>query len=98
MKVWLFAAALVTAVAAQASPTIESRYNSSCGICHTNGAGGVPKTHDVAAWQPRLEKGMDKMIESIQNGYRGMPPKGMCFDCSEEEFEALVKYMASPES
>ena len=70
MKVWLFAAALVTAVAAQASPTIESRYNSSCGICHTNGAGGAPKTHDVAAWQPRLEKGMDKMIESIQKSLK----------------------------
>jgi cytochrome c5 len=25
-----------------------------------------------------------------------MPPKGMCFDCTDEEYQALIEYMAAP--
>jgi cytochrome c5 len=32
----------------------------------------------------------------VINGFGGMPPLGMCMDCSAEEFEALIVFMASP--
>jgi len=37
---------------------------------------------------------MPAMIDSVINGAGGMPPLGMCMDCSEEQFEALIRFMA----
>ena len=25
-----------------------------------------------------------------------MPPKGMCYDCSDEDYKAMIEYMAAP--
>ena len=80
---------------AQAQPNaIENRYNQSCFACHGTGAAGAPRKGDVEAWKPRLAKGMDVMLENTKNGYKAMPPKGMCFDCSDEEYVALIQFMA----
>ncbi len=57
---------------------------------------GAPKTGDAEAWKPRLDKGMDVIVASVTNGLNAMPPKGMCMDCSEEDYSALIKYMATP--
>lgn len=97
MKKAVFAGlALVVAQLAVAAPTLEERYNQTCNICHLAGAGGAPKTGDVAAWEPRLVKGMDVLVASVKSGMNAMPPKGMCFDCSDEEFKALIELMAAP--
>ena len=74
---------------------VEDRYNKTCGVCHTSGAAGAPKTGDVAAWEERMAKGMDALVESVDKGMNAMPPKGMCFDCSADEFKALIEYMAT---
>ncbi len=42
-----------------------------------------------------MTKGMDAMVESVDKGMNAMPPKGMCFDCSADEFKALIEYMAT---
>jgi cytochrome c5 len=31
-------------------------------------------------------------------GYKGMPPLGACMDCTEREFEALIRFMAGLEA
>ncbi|MEM8500159.1 MAG: c-type cytochrome [Pseudomonadota bacterium] len=72
-------------------------YQRSCISCHMSGAAGAPKSHDAAAWAPILAKGMDALITSIKEGLNAMPPKGMCFDCSDEQYRALVDYMAGPQ-
>jgi cytochrome c5 len=41
-----------------------------------------------------VAKGMDVMVTSVENGLNAMPPKGMCFDCSADDFKALIEYMA----
>ena len=69
-------------------------YDRSCRSCHTIAATGAPLTGDVAAWQPRLDKGMDMLIDNVVNGYGGMPPFGMCMDCDAAQFEALIQFMA----
>lgn len=88
------ALALVMGSAAHAA-TVEERYNASCTFCHSTGAAGAPKSHDEAAWKPRMDKGMDTMVKHVKEGFNAMPPKGMCNDCSDDEYRALIEYMAN---
>lgn len=91
----VMAAALIAgAAAAQAGPDLE-KYNKSCAICHNQGVAGAPKTGDAAAWDSRTAKGMDALMASVKNGLNAMPPMGMCFDCTDEEYVALIEYMAA---
>ena len=49
---------------------------------------------DVAAWEPRIEKGEAALIQStIQGMPPGMPPRGLCMQCSDEELAATVRFM-----
>lgn len=69
-------------------------YNKSCVACHTAGVLGAPKLHNAADWQPRLdEKGFDTVWQNAINGIGGMPPKGTCMDCSDEEIKVAIEYM-----
>lgn len=73
---------------------VAAIYNRSCRNCHTIAATGAPLTGDVEGWALRLGKGMDAMVDSVVNGFGGMPPFGMCMDCEVEDFEALIVFMA----
>lgn len=83
--------------AANAVPTdAETRqiYWRTCHGCHGSGAGGAPRTGDAVAWAPRLEQGMETLVNHAVHGYRAMPPRGLCFDCSDAEFAALIQLMS----
>lgn len=81
---------------AQAGGSVESNYNMTCATCHVAGVAGAPKLGDVAAWGPRMEKGMDALYQSAINGMPpAMPAKGMCFNCSDDDLKALVDYMVN---
>ena len=96
MKKILFAVlTLSTAGVFAAEPNMD-KYNKSCSVCHASGAANAPKTGDVEAWAPRMAKGMPALVASVSTGLNAMPPKGMCFDCSDEEYAALIEYMAAP--
>ena len=71
----------------------ESIYNSYCMACHTTGAAGAPKLGDAAAWAPRIAAGMETLMKNAINGLNAMPPKGLCMDCSDAEFTAVVEYI-----
>lgn len=92
MKKLLSVFALVLAASAHASD-VENLYKTSCTFCHTSGAAGAPKTGDKAAWAPRMEKGMDTLVANTRKGIGAMPPMGMCNQCSDEDFKALIEYM-----
>ncbi|WOX06576.1 c-type cytochrome [Microbulbifer pacificus] len=77
---------------------VEDKYKSSCYICHDTGVANAPKLHDVEAWKPRLDKGTDALLNSIKNGLNAMPAGGMCSDCSEDDYKALIQFMSSPKS
>ncbi|MFT5082612.1 MAG: cytochrome c5 [Lentisphaeria bacterium] len=68
-------------------------YETKCALCHGSGAAGAPKIGDSAAWAPRVAKGMDALYSGAINGINGMPAKGLCFDCSDEEMNAAVDHM-----
>ena len=77
--------------------TGEQVYQKSCGVCHATGSANAPKLGDVAAWKPRVEKGMDALYASAKNGVPGtaMMAKGTCAACSNEELNAAVDFMVS---
>ena len=95
MKKILAAAILLCATGAMAEPDME-KYNKSCAVCHATGAANAPRTGDAAAWEARLAKGMEALVASVSTGMNAMPPKGMCFDCSDDDYKALIEYMAKP--
>lgn len=69
-------------------------YIQSCGACHNSGAAGAPRMGNAADWAARAEKGLDVLYENTINGYNNiMPPKGMCFTCSDDELKAVVDYI-----
>ncbi|UQS88885.1 cytochrome c5 family protein [Pseudomonas chlororaphis subsp. piscium] len=70
-------------------------YDSSCKLCHANPASGAPLTGDVQAWRPRIAQGADTLLDHSINGYNGMPPMGLCMQCSEEQFLALIRFMSA---
>ncbi len=92
----LFAAILMSsAVGALAAPA-PPQYQKSCFACHSTGAAGAPLAHDAAAWQPRMAKGMPALVQSVKKGLNAMPPTGMCADCTDADYTALIEFMAAP--
>jgi cytochrome c5 len=77
-----------------ADPALAQVYDSSCKLCHANPASGAPLTGDRAAWSPRIAQGVDTLLDHSINGYNGMPPMGLCMQCSEAQFVALIGFMA----
>ena len=73
-------------------------YNRSCRSCHTIAATGAPLTGDNAAWAPRMNKGINVLVDNVVSGYGGMPPFGLCMDCDADQLEALTRFMADPEA
>lgn len=73
----------------------ETTYMASCFACHSTGAAGAPKVGEgnAEAWAPRMEKGMDAVVTNAINGLNTMPPKGLCFTCTDDDLRALVQYM-----
>jgi len=94
----LFAVAFAVSVHA-AEQRIVDTYKRACTVCHQAGVAGAPKIGDEEHWQKLLdEKGMAAMVESVRNGLNAMPPRGMCFDCSDDDYKALIQYMQNPEA
>jgi len=73
----------------------EAKYMQSCFACHSTGAAGAPKVGTAEEWVPRMEKGMDAVVANTINGVNTMPPKGLCFDCTDDDLRALVEYMVA---
>ncbi len=78
----------------QLPPALQKDYDQSCRVCHNTPGTGAPGAGDAAAWQPRLEQGLGKLLEHTISGHQGMPPMGMCMHCSREAFIAYIQYMA----
>jgi cytochrome c5 len=89
----LAAASLFVAAADQA---VVDRYNKTCLVCHAAGVAKAPKTGSAEDWKPHLAKGTDKLVLSVKNGMGAMPPRGMCNDCSDADYKALIAYMSTP--
>lgn len=98
MNMKLFAAAALSFAflgsAQVQADAVADKYNKTCAACHNTGAAGAPKMGDKAAWAPRLKQGDAVMLKHAKEGIRSMPPKGLCQDCSDADFKALIKHMS----
>ncbi|MCO8166028.1 c-type cytochrome [Pseudomonas sp. 21LCFQ010] len=97
MKTIVMLALLVcTTSAVQAAQDPQQLFQRSCGLCH-NGQAAAPRKGDVEAWKPRLAKGMDTLVKHVTEGFNAMPVRGLCFDCTQEDYLALITLMSAPE-
>ncbi len=69
------------------------RYKKSCAVCHGAGIAGAPKFRDNSDWKERVTVGMDLLLASAIKGKGGMPAKGTCMSCSDEELRLAIEHM-----
>lgn len=70
-------------------------YTEVCSICHAEGKLGAPKLGDKEIWSPIIKKNMDVLILHTIKGYKGMPPRGACYNCSDTDLISAVIYMVN---
>ena len=68
-------------------------YDTACTTCHAIALAGAPRFGDRLSWGERANEDLDHLVETVTNGLGGMPPMGMCMDCSQEELTDAVQYM-----
>jgi len=97
MKKLAVMAAAVAAMSANVNAfDVDAKYKQACAACHAMAVAGAPKAFDKAAWEPRLALGMDTLVASVKNGKGAMPPRGLCMDCTDDQYKQLINYMAAP--
>ncbi|MBX8486852.1 c-type cytochrome [Pseudomonas cichorii] len=94
MKYLTLLAIFLLPLGAQAAQDPETVFNRSCGICHNGQLKTAPQKGDTAAWAPRLDQGMDLLVERVISGYSVMPPRGLCSECTPEDYKTVIEWMA----
>jgi len=79
-----------------ADAQVASIYQRSCVSCHTAPASTAPLVGLVSAWEPRLKQGMPVLVQHAREGYKAMPAKGLCSDCSDADLQKLIEFMSAP--
>ncbi|GEM_PF-115253 len=84
---------------AQATQDPEVLYNRTCAACHAGQLPQAPMKGDAAAWEPRLAQGMERLVTHVTQGFKAMPPRGLCMDCSAEDYRLVILWMSgSPDT
>lgn len=95
MTKWLLAVGvLMPLCSAQATQDPEVVYNRVCGACHSGQLPTAPQKGDQEAWAPRLAQGMETLVQHVTQGFKAMPPRGLCMDCSAEDYQAIIQWMS----
>jgi cytochrome c5 len=69
-------------------------YNRYCFSCHAAGVAGAPRVGDAQAWAQRSEQGHEALLRATIDGMPpGMPPRGLCSGCTDEELSTAIDYM-----
>ncbi|VEG90447.1 c-type cytochrome [Legionella spiritensis] len=51
---------------------------------------GAPKAQATNDWQPRIKKGLKQLLANTSEGINAMPPRGGCFECTDEQLELAI--------
>lgn len=74
--------------------TVQRVFERTCAACHLSGLAGAPRRGNREEWRTRIEKGMQALYHSALVGMPpGMPAKGLCFDCTEEDLQKMVDFL-----
>ncbi|MFH4740137.1 c-type cytochrome [Vibrio diabolicus] len=68
-------------------------YGTFCIACHASGVNGAPKTGNADDWAPRIAQGKETLVKHALEGFKAMPAKGTCMDCSDDEIIAAIDHM-----
>lgn len=79
------------AAAEEKSP--EQVVQTVCASCHGTGLLDAPKIGDQAAWEERMQQGLDTVVGYAINGIRAMPPRGGDPSLSDEQVRDAVLLM-----
>ncbi|HJV02399.1 MAG TPA: c-type cytochrome [Burkholderiaceae bacterium] len=80
--------------AAELSARQSQLLANNCLQCHARAGVGAPQAGDAQAWKPYVAKGEPAMLVNAVQGTGGMPPLGYCSACTEDDFRALIRFMA----
>tara|TARA_Y100000590_G_scaffold79789_1_gene88583 strand:- start:4860 stop:5276 length:417 start_codon:yes stop_codon:yes gene_type:complete len=83
-------------VSSSSQPTMRTGkevYDTACTTCHAIALAGAPRFGDKLSWGDRANEDLGHLVETVTNGLGGMPPMGLCMDCSQEELTEAVQYM-----
>lgn len=79
-------------------PVLADKYKFSCKACHTDpNNADAPQAGDKVAWSDSLDMARVDLMRRVIDGYEGMPPLGQCTECSADDLNALIDFMAEPE-
>lgn len=99
-RVWVMAVFLIATSSSFASASGESVYQGACIACHgAGGEGTLPGVSDLAGPNGPLSKPDDELKRNIIKGLSSpdsplsMPPKGGDPSLSEEDIDAVIRYM-----
>lgn len=79
------------AAAEEKSP--EQVVQTVCASCHGTGLLDAPKIGDKAAWEERMQQGLDTVVGYAINGIRAMPPRGGDSSLTDEQVRDAVLLM-----
>lgn len=93
MRIWLLLLAGCSTEAAL-TPALQARYDHTCANCHETGAADAPMRGSEPDWTRRRARGFDVLLSRVRTGTTAMPPRGLCYDCSDAELETLARYVS----
>ena len=73
----------------------ENLVKTHCQNCHAEGKDGAPHIGNMADWQPRLQKGVDNLVQSAIRGHKAMPARSGMNYLSDADLKAAVTYMVT---
>lgn len=79
-----------------ASPTHitgEQLVNERCVVCHESGKDGAPRIDDFNAWKPRLQRGVENLVQSAIKGHNAMPARAGMANLSDSDLRNAVTYL-----
>jgi cytochrome c5 len=91
---WLALGLAACGVETASSGQLPPRYAESCANCHEAGAADAPRRGDEQDWSIRRSRGLPALVERVRQGTTAMPPRGLCYGCSDAELETLVRFVS----
>src|SRR5579871_6778564 len=78
-----------------AAPSGQQTYERYCAGCHETGTANAPRRNNTEFWKKRLQAvgSPSALVHPVIQGKGAMPPKGGCFDCTEDMLRHSVNYL-----